>query len=140
MPETVAAFPETTRQLFLYGKEQTVHYRSTEVLAYFLGGQRVRAVCSQLENKDGTRRQSRLILSTDLTLTAEEILLAYNRRWSIEDMFNQMRNRWGWKDTWQQSRQVLHRWSQIIATGYALPQLLAMQDHKQLHELANLAP
>jgi hypothetical protein len=81
-----------------------------------------------------------LILCTDLTLTAEEILLAYNRRWSIEDMFNQMKNRWGWKDTWQQSRQVLHRWAQIIATAYALPQLLAMQDHKQLHELANLAP
>jgi hypothetical protein len=140
IPETVAVLPETTRQLFLYGKEQTVHYRSTEVLAYFLGGQRVRAVWSQLENKDGTRRQSRLLLCTDLSLTAEEILLAYNRRWSIEDMFNQMKNRWGWKDTWQQSRQVLHRWAQIIATAYALPQLLAMQDHKQLHELANLAP
>jgi hypothetical protein len=55
-------------------------------------------------------------------------------------MFNQMKNRWGWKDTWQQSRQELHRWSQIIATGYALPQLLVMQGPRQLHELAHLAP
>jgi hypothetical protein len=81
-----------------------------------------------------------LLLCTDLSLSAEEILPAYNRRWSIEDMFNQLKNRWGWKDTWQQSRQVLHRWAQIIATACALPQLLSMQDHNQLYELAKLAP
>jgi hypothetical protein len=53
IPETVAALPETTRQLFLYGKEQTVHYRSTEVLAYFLGGQRVRAVWPNWKTRMG---------------------------------------------------------------------------------------
>ena len=91
------------------GKQQTVHYRSGEVLAYFLGGQHVRAVWSQIESKDGTLRQPRLILSTDLRLSAIRILLAYGRRWSIEDLFNQLKNRWGWKDSWQQTRQVLHR-------------------------------
>ncbi|MBU4394647.1 MAG: hypothetical protein KKD78_06415, partial [Proteobacteria bacterium] len=38
---------------------------------------------------------------------------------SIEDLFNQMKNRWGWKDAWQQSRLVLHRWTQILSIAYA---------------------
>jgi len=29
------------------------------------------------------------------------------RRWSIEDLFNQLKNRWGWKETWQQSSRGL---------------------------------
>jgi hypothetical protein len=64
-------------------------------------------------------------LSTDHSLSAEAIFTAYARRWSIEDLFNQMKNRWGWREAWQQSRQVLHRWTQIISIAYALPQLLA---------------
>ena len=73
-----------------------------------------------MENDDGTLRQPRLILSTDLQLSAMRILLTYRHRWSIEDLFNQLKNRWGWKDAWQQSRQVLHRWTQILTTSYAL--------------------
>jgi hypothetical protein len=138
--EAVANLPVVTQEVFIYGKWQTVHYRSTEVLAYFLGGQRVRAVWSQIESKDGTLRQPRLILSTDLRLSAIRILLAYGRRWSIEDLFNQLKNRWGWKDSWQQTRQVLHRWTQILSTSYALPQLLALQGGCDVQNLAALSP
>ena len=66
--------------------------------------------------------------------------MAYGRRWSIEDLFNQLKNRWGWKDSWQQTRQVLHRWTQIIATSYALPQLLALQGGCDVQNLAALSP
>jgi len=138
--EAVANLPVVTQEVFIYGKWQTVHYRSTEVLAYFLGGQRVRAVWSQIESKDGTLRQPRLILSTDLRLSAIRILLAYGRRWSIEDLFNQLKNRWGWKDSWQQTRQVLHRWTQILSTSYTLPQLLALQGGCDVQKLASLSP
>jgi hypothetical protein len=123
--ERVAELPLISQRLFIYGQRQTVYYRSCLARARFLDGQQVRAVWSQIENNDGSLRQPRLILSTDLGLSATRILLAYNRRWSIEDLFNQLKNRWGWKDAWQQSRQVLHRWTQILSTSYALPQLLA---------------
>ena len=138
--DAVANLPVVSQRVFLYSQWQTVHYRSAEVLAYFLGGQRVRAVWSQIENNDGTLRRPRLILSTDPTLSAIRILLAYGRRWSIEDLFNQLKNRWGWKDSWQQTRQVLHRWTQILATSYALPQLLALQGGNDVKALASLAP
>jgi hypothetical protein len=117
-----------------------VHVRSCEALARFLHGQRVRAVWSQIENDDGSLRQPRLILCTDLRLSAIRILLAYNRRWAVEDLFNQLKNRWGWKDAWQQTRQVLHRWTQILSTGYAIPQLLAQIDSEEVKTLASIAP
>ena len=68
------------------------------------------------------------------------ILLAYNRRWAIEDLFNQLKNRWGWKETWQQTRQVLHRWTQILSTSYALPQLLAQMNCEEVKKIASLSP
>lgn len=138
--ERVADLPMISQNLFLYGQWQTVHYRSCFAQARFLDGQQVRAVWSQIENKDGTLRQPRLILSTDLGLSATRILLAYNRRWSIEDLFNQLKNRWGWKQTWQQTRQVLHRWTQILSTSYALPQLLAQMNSEEVTDLACLSP
>lgn len=66
----------------------------------------------------------------------------YGRRWSIdiEDLFNQLKNRWGWKETWQQSRQVLHRWVQILSASYAIPQLLVLFDDIKVDALASLAP
>ena len=139
-PEKVAALPRITQKLFLYGKWQTLHYRSIEAMAYFLNGQKVRAVWVQFERPDGTLCQPRLLLSTELALSAPRVILAYARRWSIEDLFNQLKNRWGWKESWQQSRQVLHRWSQILATSYALPQLLAFSPCRQVQALADLSP
>ncbi|MBN2428347.1 MAG: transposase [Deltaproteobacteria bacterium] len=138
--QMVAELPVIRQRLFLYNAWQTVHYRSTEVLAYFLGGQRVRAVWVHIENEDGTLRLPRLILSTDLSLSAARILIAYNRRWAREDLFNQLKNRWGWKEAWQQTRQVLHRWVQILSTSYAIPQLLALQEDPTIMSLANGTP
>lgn len=139
-PERVEQLPVVTQRIFLYNGWRTLHYRSCEALAYFLNGQRVRAVWSQIENEDKTLRQTRLILCTDLSLSAARILLAYNRRWAIEDLFNQLKNRWGWKDAWQQSRQVLHRWTQILSTSYALPQLLAQMNSEEVKTLASMSP
>lgn len=139
-PEKVAGIPVVSQKLFLYGRWQTLHYRSTEALTYFLGGQPVRVVWTQMEQSDGSLCQPRLFLCTDLSLSAARILMAYGRRWSIEDLFNQLKNRWGWKESWQQTRQVLHRWTQILSTSYALPQLLAMKGGRQVQELADLSP
>ena len=139
-PEVVAQLPETRQRFFLYGAWHTVHYRSTIVLARFLEGQRVRAVWLRMERGDGSMSEQRLILCTDLSLSAARILLAYGKRWSIEDLFNQLKNRWGWKDAWQQSRQVLHRWSQILAASYAVPQLLALREEELVKTLAASAP
>ena len=139
-PEIVASLPEHRRKVFLYGKMQWVRYRSAVCLAKFMKGRQVRAVWMQFEDCAGRLSKQRLLLSTCATLTAEEIFQHYAKRWSIEDLFNQMKNRWGWRETWQQSRQVLHRWTQILSLAYALPQLLAMYCGDQVQGMMDLTP
>jgi len=138
--ERVALLAEHRRRLYLYGKHQWVRYRSAMCRARFLKGQMIRAVWMQFETEDGTLSTFRLLLSTDPAVGAEQIISAYARRWSVEDVFNQLKNRWGWREAWQQSRQVLHRWTQILTVAYALPQLLAVYCSAQVQPLLGLTP
>jgi hypothetical protein len=138
--EVVAALPETREKVFLYGKWQWVRYRSALCLARFMKGRTVRAIWMQFEDENGKLSKQRLIISTLGDLMPQQIFAYYARRWSIEDLFNQMKNRWGWKDAWQQSRLVLHRWTQILSIAYALPRLLATYCGDQVESLMHLTP
>jgi hypothetical protein len=139
-PEVVAALPETRERVFIYGKWQWVRYRSAVCLARFMKKRKVRVVWMRFEDENGTLSKQRLILSTLSDLMPQQMFIYYAKRWSIEDLFNQMKNRWGWKDSWQQSRQVLHRWTQILSIAYALPQILATYCGEQVKDLMLLTP
>jgi len=139
-PERVAQLPEKRERHFIYGKEQWVHHKSVIARARFLKGRLVRAVWVYFEDEHGVITNERLILATKITLNPWEIISAYAKRWNIETMFAQIKNNWGWKEAWQQSRQVLHRWTQILSIGYALPQLLALIGGAQINKLSYLTP
>jgi hypothetical protein len=139
-PERIAQLPEKRERHFVYGKEQWIHYKSVIARARFLKGKLVRAVWVYFEDEDGVITKERLILATNITLTPWEVISSYAKRWSIETMFAQIKNNWGWKEAWQQSRQVLHRWTQILSIGYALPQLLAIIGGAQINKLSYLTP
>jgi len=94
----------------------------------------------QFENEKGKLSKPRLLISTQSAQSVDEVFKDYARRWAIEDLFNQMKNGWGWREAWQQSRQVLHRWTQILSAAYALPQLLAIYCGEQMEELMRLTP
>ena len=112
--------------LNIYGKQQVVRYRQRIVMARFLQGYKVHAVwCEHLTDK-GVWTKARLILSTDISLEATEIIESYALRWSIESMFNQTKELWGLKQAWQQHRQTLSRWVHLVAIGYGLQQLLIL--------------
>lgn len=139
-PEVVAGLPEVRHWVFLYDKWQWVRYRTSICLAKFLRGHQVRAVWMQFEDEQGKLSKPRLLISTQSTQSVDEVFKDYARRWAIEDLFNQMKNGWGWRQTWQQSRQVLHRWTQILSTAYALPQLLSIYCSEQMNDLLQLTP
>jgi hypothetical protein len=139
-PERVVALPERRVRLWLYGRWQWVRYRSAVVKARFLKGQVVRVVWVQFEAEDGAVGATRLLLATEVDLRPEVILKAYARRWPIEPLFNQLRHGWGWLDAWQQSRQVLARWVQMVFVAYALAQLLVLKGGDQLAALTQVTP
>jgi len=134
----ISLLPEKRQLCFIYGKWQWIRYKSVIAKARFLQGEHVRAVWVYFEDSLFTKEH--LILATNITLTPLEVISAYAKRWSIETMFAQIKNNWGWKEAWQQSRQVLHRWTQILSIGYAIPQLLAIMDGSQMNKLSFLTP
>jgi hypothetical protein len=139
-PERINLLPEKRERRFIYGKWQWVHFKSVIAKARFLKGEQVKAVLVYFVDENGSVTNERLILATNITLTPWEIISAYAKRWTIETMFAQIKNNWGWKEAWQQSRQVLHRWTQILSIGYALPQLLALIGGYQINKLSFLTP
>jgi hypothetical protein len=138
--EHIESMRETESVLWLYGKRQTVRYRSVIAMARFLKGMAVRFVWCCFVDDKGNSTIPRLLLATDTQLTPKAVIIGYAKRWSIEPMFGQTKNGWGWKETWQQSRQVLHRWVHILFAAYALPQLLTILGGEQVRQLANFTP
>lgn len=98
-PKVVEDLPQTWIKLFIYGKLRWVRYRSVMAQARFLNGRLVHAVWSAIEDDDGKMPQDRLMLATDLSLSTTDVIVAYARRWPIENMFHQTKNSWGWKET-----------------------------------------
>src|SRR5215218_4196084 len=72
--QAVATLKETRSFLFLYGQAQIVRYHSAVVLAKFLGGRAVRAVWIRLEDENGLPKAPRLLISTEITMTARDII------------------------------------------------------------------
>jgi len=137
----IAHLKRKTATLTLYGTAQAVRYRSRIVKARFLDGLLVRAVWAELyDEKTASWRPARLLLSTDTSLTPETIIESYGLRWSIEGMFHQVKQAWGLKEAWQQTRQTLHRWVHLTMIGYGLVQMLTLFDSDEIEALCNHSP
>ena len=139
-PKRIAHLKRTVVTLPLYEKEQEVRYRSKVLMARFLKGRLVRVVWCELKSEAGHWKKAHLLLSTDTTLSPEQVIEAYGERWSIESMFNQLKLSWGLKVAWQQTRQTLHRWVHLTLTGYGLIQLLGYLDDQAVRQLCCHSP
>lgn len=139
-PERIDQLHRTIATLKIYGKEQRVRLRSKLVKARFLDGQLVHAVWCEFGRSNGEWKAASLILSTDITLTAEQVIESYSLRWSIEPMFNQLKQTWGMKEAWQQTRKTLHRWVHITMVSYGLVQLLSCLNNPTVDALCQHTP
>ena len=96
-------------------------------LARFLKGQLVRAVwCEFYDDKKQLWTKPRLLLATEIELSAQAIVELYARRWGIEPLFHNLKRWWGISNLWQQSRTALETWMQIRSTAWTFAQLLAL--------------
>ncbi len=83
-----------SRTLNIYGREVKVKYKEVIGKARFLKYETVKAVWVFFEDS----KSMRLIISTDEKLSGEEIIKRYAKRWDIEPMFNELKNRFRFKD------------------------------------------
>lgn len=55
-------------------------------------------------------------------------------------MFHQLKQAWGLKDAWQQTRQTLHRWVHLTMIGYGLVQMLTLFENDAINKLCDHSP
>ena len=139
-PKRIIHLKRTVTTLRLYGKNQVVRYRSKVAKARFLDGRLVQVVWCEFQSERGEWKSTCLLLSTDTTLSPEQVIESYGLRWSIESMFHQLKLAWGMKEAWQQTRQTLHRWVHLTMVGYGLTQLLSCIDSPAVAELCRHSP
>ena len=130
--------PWSKMTLPLYGKpDQKVRYCTAVCLARFLKGTWVRAVWCEFVNKEtGACSTARLLLSTDTTLSAQEVLTTYVYRGGIEPMFYNLKRWFGVANLWHATRRVLERmmalrnmaWSPIELLQYVAGETLPVFD------------
>lgn len=118
----VKKLPLYKAKLNIYGGCKQVKYRYTTCIARFLKALPVIAVWCKLPDK----KDWILIVSTDLSLTAEQIIKLYSRRWKIEPMFNEIKHSFGLIKAWEQTSQTLHRWVSMLCVSYSLNRLLSV--------------
>jgi len=123
----LAALPVKEMELLLYGKVQMVRLRSVIAVARFLQGLPVRVVWCEMRQADNSWSRPRLILATEIDLSARAVVEIYAERWGIEPLFHNLKRWWGVTNLWQQSKEALELWMQIRCMGYALTQMLALR-------------
>jgi hypothetical protein len=129
--EKLNALAQTHTELRIYGR--TVRYRTAICMARFLGGRLVRAVWVSML-VEGKWKGERLLLSTEPSHTAEDVIITYSLRWTIEPMFAALKGGEGMIDMWMQSvdpkgsgSKTFHRWLTMVQIGRALIQMLAVK-------------
>lgn len=125
-----ASLPRVTpKQTFSFYGGKRIRFRTAVCLAGFLELRKVRAVWLELADPKTPDRWSkpRLLLSTDPSLDPISVVLAYAKRWSVEDLFSVLKQGEGMKDLWMRTRRTYLRWLHVLFAGCALVQLLALR-------------
>lgn len=109
-----------------YGQKRLFQYYCFNAHVRFLEAKFCRLVWCRFQQSDQRWTKWHLLLCTDIALSPLQIIKHYASRWWVESCFNELKNLFGFKDTWQQTRQVAARWRCIVTLAYCLPRLMAM--------------
>lgn len=102
----------------IYGRRQTVQVRVFDALWYIVGGDRkMRFVL--VRGWPGHDKDD-VLVSTDLTLTASEIIAGYCKRWSLEETFGWAKSRLGFEDPHNRSEHAVHRTAPMALWAYSI--------------------
>ena len=114
--------------LFIYGKEVTIRYKEAVAKARFLKGEVIKAVWLTFDDSQSMR----LLIATDITLSAEEIIKRYSRRWDIEPMFNELKNRFRFKDIMMHTPQSYYQFLYFKIWCFIIIKLSSIQFKKKI--------
>ena len=103
-------------QAFLYGRQQTVHYKTFDAQWYRVTGpELVRVVVVRVDHGD---HPLRVFFSTDTALSIVEILETYAGRWSIEVCLRDLKQLLGFADSQARKRAAVERTAPFVGITY----------------------
>jgi hypothetical protein len=121
--------------LNVWGKDHTFEFYFFQAKARFLKGELCNFVWCR-SSVDGKNFTSwRLLLSTDTSLSASEIISNYAKRWSVEPAFNDIKNTFGLSQAWQQTKGAFARWRCFICIACGLCSYVSLRFGEHLADL-----
>ena len=121
-----ALFGAQSATINAYGEDRLFQYYCFAAHVRFLNGKVCHLVWCRFQKGSGKWTNWHLLLSTDVSCCGDQIIKRYASRWWVESCFNELKNQFGLKDTWQKTRQVVARWRQVVCLAYGLPRLMAL--------------
>lgn len=114
--------------LKLYSQEMSIRYSEYIVKARFLKGMIVKIVYIQFPKA----KRLRVLISTDINMSAVEIIQAYEKRWNVESFFYEYKHMLGLKDMMQHSLQTYYKWAYIRLISYNIINFLKISHEKEI--------
>lgn len=157
LPSPLQLYKSTTQRwqrctAFLYGRQQTVHYKTIDAQWYRVAGpELVRVVVVRVDHGDCDLR---VFFSTDLSMTVPQILETYAGRWASEVCFRDLKQELGFADSQARKRAAVERTAPFVGFTYtalvlwfadgahtsplAAPPNRPWYHHKQGHSFADI--
>ena len=122
-------------QLHLYSQDMEIRYSEFIVKARFLKGMVVKIIYIQFPKA----KKLRLLISTDIDMSAIEIIKAYEKRWNVESFFYEYKHMLGLKDMMQHSLKTYYKWAYIRLMSYNIINFLKISHEKEIKSFISLS-
>jgi len=116
------------RILNIYGREVKVRYKEAICKARFLKYETVKAVWVRFDESQSMR----LMISTKIKLSGEEIIRRYTKRWDIESMFNELKNSFKFKNIMMHTTQSYYKFLYFKIWCFIIIRLSSIQFKKTI--------
>lgn len=131
----IKLFPLQSLQLNVWGKERTFEFYFFQAKARFLKGVLCNCLWCRFSTDEKNSASWHLLISTDISLSASEMITTYAKRWSVEPSFNNIKNTFGLSQAWQQGEKAFDRWRCILCIAYGICSYSSLFFGEQLTEL-----
>jgi len=122
-------------ELPLYSQDMKIRYSEFIVKARFLKGMIIKIVYIQFPKA----KKLRLLISTDIDMSAADIIKAYEKRWNVESFFYEYKHMLGLKDMMQHSLQTYYKWGYIRLISYNIINFLKISHEAEIKSFISLS-
>lgn len=132
---------KTIRKLTLYGQRTQVQWVTFKACLYEVPTREIRVVVVQLPETKG-KNQPKLVtlFSTNVAMSAQEVIESYCRRWSIEETFHEVKSHMGFEEPQSWSEKAVRRIAPTILILHSLLWLWASREKLDKRTIKMKAP